>query len=48
MADGNELVELAVNDKGRARHVLHSAQIIELLGKQEAQEANLVGCDTLD
>ena len=36
MTDWYELVELAVHDKGRACHLIHSAQIVKLLSQKEA------------
>lgn len=36
VADRNQPVQLTMDDKGWARYVVHSTQIIELLGKKEA------------
>lgn len=48
VADGNEPVELAVDDERRACDVVHPAQIVELLRQEDAQEADLVRRDALD
>ena len=42
VADRDELVKLAMYDESRAGYTVHTTQIIELLGEEEAQEADLV------
>ena len=48
MADRDELVKLAMHDESRAGYTVHTTQIIELLGEEEAQEADLVRRNTFD
>ena len=37
-----------MDDKGGAGDLVHATEVVELLGKKETEEANLVCCDAFD